>query len=130
MGGVSLFSLGRKVLVNNTGVMEYQEAMDMGYFGMSFIALVIMTIALENGIHLIEHELQYSKFKFLFDAVLKELCILGFVSFSIFVLEETAGLRNTPFYIELEFTHLLVCPSPRAPPPRLPPTAPLPARDR
>eukprot|EP00937_MAST-01D_sp_MAST-1D-sp2_P007097 g7097.t1 len=97
MAGVSIFNL-----INGGGKIEE--------FLVCFIAVVIFTLMVELIVERVEHWQQKRDhyIRLITSTLTKELMILGIISFSIFMCEQTFGLQNASFYIELELAHVII----------------------
>ena len=77
---------------------------------LSFCVLVIMTIAIEQVFEMVERAVhkRAAVFSLVGEKIVKELMILGLISFSIFVGEQAFHLNATSFYLPLEFAHIVI----------------------
>jgi hypothetical protein len=77
---------------------------------MCFMALITITIIFEELVHHTDHMLEFKAphFSNIFESICKELMILGFISFTIFIFEQLAQLSSEAFYLEMELVHIVI----------------------
>jgi hypothetical protein len=75
-----------------------------------FVALVTITIIFEELVHRTDNLLEFKAphFNTIFESICKELMILGFISFTIFICEQAAALNKESFYLEMELVHIII----------------------
>jgi hypothetical protein len=76
-----------------------------------FSVLIVCTIVLEYTVHSAEHYISHklpAHYLVIFNTVVKELMILGVISFSIFVGEQAFQLAAKSYYLALEFAHVTI----------------------
>jgi hypothetical protein len=76
-----------------------------------FCVLIICTIILEYFVHWTEHHIVHkmpAHYLHIFNTVIKELMILGVISFSIFIGEQAFELASKEYYLALEFAHVTI----------------------
>ena len=98
-GHPSLFLLAR-----------HPDAAKLSSFTLCFGVLLALTVFLEVILEKARHRLGAGPryYRLIFDQLMKELMLLGVLSFSIFIGEQALQLYSASFYIELEFAHVLI----------------------
>ena len=76
----------------------------------SFCTLVLFTCVIEHLYEHVEHAVhkRAAVFGLVWEKVVKELMILGLVSFTIFIGEQAFHLNQTSFFLPLEFAHIVI----------------------
>jgi hypothetical protein len=85
--------------------------LDFFHATVCFCVLIICTIVLEYIVHRTEHFIAHKlpmHYLDIFNKVVKELMILGIVSFSIFIGEQAFALASKDYYLALEFAHVTI----------------------
>jgi hypothetical protein len=94
-------------VVGNAGI-EWQIA------AVCLVGIIMFTIALETGIHKLEHSLhEYPHYMHMVEAVYREVMILGLISYGIFMLEQYKVLDisqdgQLTWVVCFEFSHILL----------------------
>ena len=96
MGGQSVFEL------RNASISA--EEFNVFTVVQAFTIIIVVTMIAEHGIERFDHYAEQNRkiVKELRDKVVKELMILGLISFGIFVGEQVFKLQNTNYYLPLE----------------------------
>ena len=77
-------------------------------------AIVLFTVVFEEGLHRLEHKLiGYPLYKSMLETMIKELMILGLISFSLFMLEQfhvldTSKDSHVRWVVGFEFSHIMI----------------------
>ena len=85
--------------------------LDFFHATVCFCVLIMFTIVLEYIVHRTEHFIHHKlpvHYAEIFNKVVKELMILGIISFSIFVGEQAFALASKDYYLALEFAHVTI----------------------
>ena len=93
MGG-SIFGLGSSLNVQAASI--------------SLIAIVAFTVIFELGTHKLDHHLEGSPYKEMVDKIYKELTILGFISFGVFMFIQSEAEVDQDIFLAFEFSHIVI----------------------